>query len=78
MALITGLVEPIGGFVGAGAVSISSELLPWGLAFSAGAMLFVISGEIIPETHRKGISDRATFALVVGFIIMMLLDVLLG
>ncbi|MDX1710876.1 MAG: ZIP family metal transporter [Rhodovibrionaceae bacterium] len=78
VALFTGLVEPVGGLVGAATVSISSDLLPWGLAFSAGAMLFVISGEIIPETHRKGISDKATFALVVGFIVMMSLDVLLG
>ena len=78
IALLTGLVEPVGGLFGAAAVSISESLLPWGLALSAGAMLFVISGEIIPETHRKGISDRATFALVVGFIGMMLLDVLFG
>lgn len=78
VALATGLVEPIGGFVGAAAVSLSDAVLPWGLALAAGAMLFVISGEIIPETHRQGAERSATFSLVVGFIVMMLLDVTLG
>lgn len=76
VALLTGLVEPVGGVIGAGAVSIADWLLPWGLAFSAGAMLFVISGEVIPETHRPGLEKRATFSLVVGFVVMMVLDVL--
>lgn len=75
VAVLTGLVEPIGGLVGAFAVSLSHILLPWGLAFAGGAMLFVISGEIIPETHREGIERPATFSLVLGFIAMMLLDV---
>lgn len=78
IALLTGLVEPVGGLIGATVVSLSSALLPWGLAFAGGAMLFVISGEIIPETHREGTEDRATFSLVVGFIVMMLLDLALG
>lgn len=78
IALLTGLVEPIGGVVGAGAVSLAEGLLPWGLAFAAGAMLFVISGEIIPETHRSGVEKPATFSLVVGFVVMMLLDVTLA
>lgn len=78
IALLTGLVEPVGGLVGATVVSLSSALLPWGLAFAGGAMLFVISGEIIPETHREGTEDRATFSLVVGFIVMMLLDLALA
>jgi ZIP family zinc transporter len=78
VALLTGLVEPVAGGIGAAAVSIASGLLPWGLAFAAGAMLFVVSGEIIPETHRKGHELRATFALVVGFVAMMILDVLFG
>jgi zinc transporter, ZIP family len=77
-ALATGLVEPVGGAVGAAAVSLSSSVLPWALAFSAGAMLFVISGEIIPETHHEGFERPATFSLVVGFIVMMMLDVLLA
>ena len=78
IALLTGLVEPIGGLFGALAVSVVEALLPWALAFSAGAMLFVISGEVIPETHRAGLEKRATFSLVVGFVVMMALDVLLA
>lgn len=78
IALLTGLVEPIGGILGAGIVTISQPILPWGLAFAAGAMLFVISDEIIPESHRQGYEKEATFGVMVGFIIMMLLDVGLG
>jgi zinc transporter, ZIP family len=78
IALATGLVEPIGGLIGAGVVTISRPVLPWGLAFAAGAMLFVISDEIIPESHRKGFEKEATFGVMIGFIVMMLLDVGLG
>jgi ZIP family zinc transporter len=78
IALATGLVEPIGGLLGAGVVSVFQPLLPWGLAFAAGAMLFVISNEIIPESHRKGFAKQATFGLMVGFVIMLFLDVVLG
>lgn len=78
VAASTGLVEPAGGLLGAAAVSLSDSLLPWGLAFSAGAMLFVISGEVIPETHRKGVEHRATLCLVLGFVVMMMLDTTLG
>jgi ZIP family zinc transporter len=73
-ATLTGLVEPVGGFLGVAIVSISQPLLPWGLAFAAGAMLFVVSDEIIPESHRKGFEREATFGLIVGFIVMMFLD----
>lgn len=78
IAALTGLVEPIGGLLGAGAVSISEPLLPWGLVFAAGAMLFVISHEIIPETHRRGYQDEATTGLMIGLVIMLFLDVWLG
>ncbi len=78
IALLTGLVEPVGGVLGAASVSLAEGLLPWGLSFAAGAMLFVISGEIIPETHRPGVEKRATFSLVLGFVLMMVLDVTLG
>ena len=78
IATATGLVEPIGGLVGAGVVSIAQPILPWGLAFAAGAMLFVISDEIIPESHRKGFEKPATFGVMVGFVVMMFLDVTLG
>jgi len=78
IATLTGLVEPVGGLLGVWAVSIFQPILPLGLAFAAGAMLFVISDEIIPETHAKGKSRLATFGIVIGFIIMMALDNLLG
>jgi zinc transporter, ZIP family len=78
IALLTGLVEPIGGLIGVGIVSVSQLLLPWGLAFAAGAMLFVISDEIIPESHRKGYEKEATFGVMIGFVVMMVLDVTLG
>jgi ZIP family zinc transporter len=73
---LTGLVEPVGGLLGAALVSVFHPILPWALAFAAGAMLFVISDEIIPESHRKGFEREATFGLIVGFIIMMILDCL--
>ncbi len=73
---LTGLVEPVGGLLGAAIVSISQPILPWGLAFAAGAMLFVVSDEMIPESHRKGFAREATLGLIAGFVIMMLLDCL--
>lgn len=78
MATMTGLVEPIGGLIGATAVTVAQPLLPWGLAFAAGAMIFVISDEIIPETHRKGLETHGTAGLMVGLVVMMFLDVMLG
>lgn len=77
-ATLTGLVEPIGGLIGVAAVSVSVYVLPVGLTFAAGAMLFIISHEIIPETHRHGHQNRATTGLLVGLILMMFLDVTLG
>ncbi len=78
IATLTGLVEPIGGLLGVGAVTAFQPILPFGLAFAAGAMLFVISDEIIPETHTRGYARLATFGVIVGFLIMMVLDNLLG
>jgi len=78
VSLLTGLVEPVGGLLGAGVVAIAQPLLPWGMAFAAGAMLFVISDEIIPESHRQGREHEATIGIMVGFVIMMLLDIGLG
>lgn len=78
VALLTGLVEPVGGFLGVAAVTLFQQVLPLGLAFAAGAMLFVISDEIIPETHSRGKSRIATFGVMVGFVIMMAMDTLLG
>jgi zinc transporter, ZIP family len=78
ISLLSGLVEPVGGLLGAFAVSLTAAVLPWGLALAAGAMLYVISGEIIPETHEGGREQLATLSLVVGFVVMMVLDVVLG
>lgn len=75
---LTGLAEPVGGLFGAAAVSYASPLMPWTLGFAAGAMLFVISDEIIPETHRGELRHLATFALLGGFAAMMYLDATLG
>jgi len=71
---LTGLIEPVGGLLGVALVSVFHPILPWALAFAAGAMLFVVSDEMIPESHRKGFERQATFGLVAGFVIMMLLD----
>lgn len=78
LGMASGLVEPVGAVLGAAIVSSSVALLPWGLGFAAGAMLFVISHEIIPESHRKGHEAFATGGLMVGFVLMMLLDTALG
>lgn len=78
VTLITGLVEPLGGLVGVSVVSFGNFLLPWGMAFAAGAMLFVISDEIIPESHRKGFEKEGTLGVMLGFVIMMFLDVALS
>lgn len=78
LGMASGLVEPVGAVVGALVVSYSALLLPWGLGFAAGAMLFVISHEIIPESHRKGHEAWATGGLMIGFVLMMLLDTALG
>ena len=78
VALATGLVEPVGGLLGVWAVHVSEAVLPWGLTFAAGAMLYIISHEIIPETHRRGHQNTATVGLIGGLILMMILDVTLG
>ncbi|MGK7296865.1 MAG: ZIP family metal transporter [Candidatus Wenzhouxiangella sp. M2_3B_020] len=78
VAALTGLVEPVGGLLGAGIIALSQPLLPWGLAFAAGAMLYVISHEIIPETHRSGHQNKATLGLSIGLVLMLFLDVWLG
>jgi ZIP family zinc transporter len=74
VAMLTGLVEPVGGTLGAAAVSLAAPLMPLILGMAAGAMLFVISDEIIPETHRRGYENVATFSLLGGFVVMMVLD----
>ncbi len=78
VGMLTGLAEPVGGLFGSVAVSFAGPLMPWALAFAAGAMLFIISDEIIPETHSRGYENLATFSLLVGFACMMYLDATLG
>jgi ZIP family zinc transporter len=78
LGMLSGLVEPLGAVLGAAVVGWSEPLLPWGLGFAAGAMLFVISHEIIPESHRKGHEAFATGGLMLGFVLMMVLDTALG
>ena len=78
IAMFTGLVEVAGTLIGYFAVSVSSFILPFALAFAGGTMLYVISDEMIPETHAHGCERGATYALLVGFCIMLISDVLLG
>ncbi|HIK30076.1 MAG TPA: ZIP family metal transporter [Oscillatoriales cyanobacterium M59_W2019_021] len=78
VSCLTALVEPIGGLVGASVVAIAQSILPWAMAFAAGAMLFVISEEIIPESHSQGRELEATMGVMGGFVVMMLLDIGLG
>lgn len=75
---LTGLAEVLGGGVGAAAVGLGEAVVPYAYGFAAGAMLFIISGEVIPETHAAGKETAATHAMMVGFVLMMLLTVLLG
>ena len=77
-ALITGLVEVVGTLIGYFAVSFSATVLPFALAFAGGTMLYVISDEMIPETHAHGSERGATYALLVGFCFMLAMDGLLG
>ncbi|MBE6546262.1 MAG: ZIP family metal transporter [Ruminococcaceae bacterium] len=78
LALLTGLVEVAGTLLGYFAVSLASAILPFALAFAGGTMLYVISDEMIPETHAHGHQRGATYALLVGFCLMMATDMLLG
>ena len=78
IALGSGLVEPIGGAFGAGLAWLSATLLPWGLGFAAGAMIYVVATEIIPDTQRPKPSARASHGLMIGLAAMMFLDVTLG
>ncbi len=77
-AMVTGLVEVVGTLIGYFAVSIASAILPFALAFAGGTMLYVVSDEMIPETHAHGSERGATYALLVGFCVMLVSDVLLG
>ncbi len=77
-AAFTGLAEPLGAIVGVALTSGLAPLYPAGLGFAAGAMIWVVSHEIIPETHRKGHEQAATLGVIGGFVVMMMLDTALG
>jgi ZIP family zinc transporter len=72
------LIEPVAGALGAGAVLLMKPILPYALAFAAGAMIFVVVEELIPESQLNRNTDFATAAAMLGFVIMMILDVALG
>ncbi|SDL97054.1 zinc transporter, ZIP family [Oryzisolibacter propanilivorax] len=78
LGALSGLVEPVAAVFGAALIGVSASLLPWGLAAAAGAMLYVISHEIIPESHRAGHERWATCGLMLGFVLMMVLDTALA
>lgn len=78
IAMLTGVVEVFGTLLGYFAVSISTAILPFALAFAGGTMLYVISDEMIPETHAHGSERGATYSLLAGFCLMLVFDVLLG
>ena len=78
IAALTGLVEVVGTLIGYLAVSVSMVILPFALAFAGGTMLYVISDEMIPETHAHGAQRGATYALLCGFALMLCMDFLLG
>jgi ZIP family zinc transporter len=75
---LSGIVEPIAGVIGAAAVIVAQPILPYALAFAAGAMIFVVIEEVIPEAQRGGNTDLATGGGMIGFTVMMLLDVAFG
>lgn len=78
VAALTGLIEPVGALLGLVLIRTFQPLMGFILAFAAGAMLFVISDEIIPETHSGGFEREATYGVMVGFVVMLILDILLG
>ena len=77
-AALTGVVEVVGTLLGYFAVSLSTAILPFALAFAGGTMLYVISDEMIPETHAHGEERGATYSLLLGFCVMLVCDILLG
>ena len=73
-AALTGVIEVVGTFIGYFSVAVSSAILPFALSFAGGTMLYVISDEMIPETHAHGSEKGATFALLIGFLVMLATD----
>ena len=75
---LSGMVEPVAGVIGAAAVVLWQPILPYALSFAAGAMIFVVIEEVVPEAQSSGHADAATMGAICGFIVMMVLDVALG
>lgn len=78
IASLTGLIEVVGTFIGYFAVAVSATILPFALAFAGGTMLYVISDEMIPETHSHGYERMATYSLLIGFIVMLFMDAMIS
>jgi len=78
VAFLTGMVEPVGGLLGSTLLWLAEPMMPWVLGYAAGAMLFIISDEIIPETHRGSYANLATFSLLGGVALMMILNAALA
>lgn len=77
LAAITGLIEVLGTFIGFFLAAVSTNILPFALSFAGGTMLYIISDEMIPETHSHGYERTATYSLLVGFVVMLLMDTVL-
>lgn len=77
LAAITGLIEVVGTFIGFSLAAVSEHILPFALAFAGGTMLYIISDEMIPETHSHGYERIATYSLLTGFVVMLVMDVLI-
>jgi ZIP family zinc transporter len=75
---LSGMVEPMAGVLGAALVLIMRPILPYALAFAAGAMIYVVVEELVPAAHEDGHSDWSTIGVILGFTVMMTLDVALG
>ena len=77
LASVTGLIEVLGTFIGFYVSEVSAHILPFALAFAGGTMLYIISDEMIPETHSHGFERTATYSILIGFTLMLVLDVVL-
>ena len=75
---LSALVEPVAAVLGAAAIIYMTPILPYALSFAAGAMIFVVVEELVPEAHRGGNGDIATMGVMIGFAVMMVLDVAFG
>lgn len=75
---LSAIVEPVAGVIGAASVMLMEPILPYALSFAAGAMVYVVIEEVVPETQRDKYTDSATLGLIAGFVVMMVLDVALG